>query len=227
MAEPAAQPAIKKKPGVVPSLTREAILIKALELADEQGIQNVSMRKLAAALGKAPMALYTYFDSVQEIHAGVVALAFREVDADPIPGERWDDTLRRTTRSIRQMYLDHINAELYRVELGGYSAALEEHTARIYALHSNQGIPADLLRRLWCLIDAFLGGFMPAELQEIRDHPEHPDPAGRPWIETAETAYSEETFESGIEIIIAGVRHLAAPDPCDWHTPGAEEVQPA
>ena len=61
-----------KKPGVAPSLTREEILAKALELADEHGIQNVSMRKLAAALGKAPMALYTYFGSIQEIHAGAV-----------------------------------------------------------------------------------------------------------------------------------------------------------
>lgn len=213
-----------KKPGVAPSLTREEILAKALELADECGIQNVSMRKLASALGKAPMALYTYFDSVQEIHAGVVALAFREVDADPIPGERWDDTLRRTTASIRRMYLNHRHADLYKVEATGYSEALEEHTARIYALHAEQGIPADLLRRLWCLIDAFLGGFIPAELQELRNRPEHPDPDGRAWMETAENAYNAESFSSGLEIIIAGVRQLSAPDPCDWHTPGEGPV---
>ena len=220
MAESASQSASKKKPGVAPSLSREEILAKALELVDEGGIESVSMRRLAAALGKAPMALYTYFDSVQEIRTGVVALAFREVDADPIPGERWDDPLRRTTRSIRQMYLNHMHADLYKVETGGYSAALEEHTARIYALHSNQGIPADLLRRLWCLIDAYLGGFMPAELQELREKPEHPDPQGRVWVETAESAYTEEMFNSGLEIIIAGIKHMAGGDEaCDWHTP--------
>lgn len=210
-----------KRPGVAPSLTREEILAKALELADETGIENVSMRKLASALGKAPMALYTYFDSIQEIHAGVVALAFREVDADPIPGERWDDTLRRTTLSIRGMYLNHMRADLYKVELGGYSAALEEHTARIYALHGDQGIPPATLRRLWCLIDAFLGGFIAAELQELRERPDHPDPDGREWVEVAENAYNEQTFKDGLEIIIAGVRQLSAPDPCDWHTPEA------
>ncbi len=210
-----------KRPGVAPSLTREEILAKALELADETGIENVSMRKLASALGKAPMALYTYFDSIQEIHAGTVALAFKEVDADPIPGERWDDTLRRTTLSIRGMYLNHMRADLYKVELGGYSAALEEHTARIYALHSDQGIPPETLRRLWCLIDAFLGGFIAAELQELRERPDHPDPGGREWVEVAENAYNEQTFKDGLEIIIAGVRQLSAPDPCDWHTPEA------
>lgn len=210
-----------KKPGVAPSMTREEILAKALELADEIGVVNVSMRKLATALGKSPMSLYTYFESVNEIHAGVVALAFREVDADPIPGERWDDTLRRTTSSIRQMYLNHPNADLFRAETGGYSEALQEHTARIYALHGAQGIPPQVLRTLWCVIDAFLGGFIASELEELHRVSELPDPAGRDWMETAENAYTAETFASGVEIIIAGTRGLAAPDPCDWHTPEA------
>lgn len=210
-----------KKPGVAPSLTREEILAKALELADEIGIANVSMRKLAAALGKSPMSLYTYFDSVAQIHVGVVALAFREVDADPIPGERWDDTVRRTTASIRRVCLDHANAELSRVDMSGYSEALQGHTSRVYALHGAQGIPPRILRTLWCVIDAFLGGFIPAELQELRYRPEHPDPNGRDWMETAENAYTEASFASGIETIIAGTRALAAPDPCDWRTPEA------
>ena len=180
------------------------------------------MRKLAAALGKAPVALYTYFGSIGgRFHAGAVALAFREVDADPIPGERWDDTLRRTTASIRQMYLNHLKAELYKVEFGGYSAALAEHTARIYALSTaTRASRPRPYGGCWRLIDAYLGGSMAAELQELRERPEHPDPA-RAAIgsRTAENAYTEETFKSGIEIIIAGVCQLSAPDPCDWHTP--------
>ena len=213
-----------KKHGVAPSLTREQILAEALRLADEEGIEAVSARKLAARLGKAPMALYTYFESVQEIHAGVVALAFREVDADPIPGERWDDTLRRTMGSIRQMYLRHRHAGLHRVQVSGYSDALREHTARIYALHTGQRIPADVLRRAWCMADAFLTGFMAEEMRELETCPDHPDPQGRDWMETAENAYTDETFASGVEIIIAGLRALAAPDPCDWRTP--EERKP-
>ena len=38
-------------------------------------------------------------------------------------------------------------------------------------------------------------------------------------METAEAAYTEESFASGVEIIIAGIRAIAAPDPCDWATP--------
>lgn len=209
----------RKRPGVVPSLTCEEILATGLRLADELGIERVSMRRLATELGKAPMALYTYFDSIQQIHEGIVALAFREVDTAAIPGERWDDTLRRTTASIRQMYLNHSHVDLFKVEGAAYSPTLAEHTDRVYRLHTEQGIPADILRKAWRIIDAFLGGFILAELHELNRSVEHPDHDGRPWIETAEGAYSQEAFSDGIEIIIAGIRSLAAPDPCDWHTP--------
>lgn len=214
-----------RKPGVAPSLTRDEIAAAALTLADEVGLPNVSVRRLAAELGKSPMALYTYFDSAAQIHAHAVALAFRAVDADPVPGERWDDTLRRTTRSIRQVYLDHPAADLTSVDSAGYAEAFREHTERIYALHSAQGIPPQVLRTLWCVVDAFLGGFIPAELAELRIQAARPDPQGRAWMETAENAYNEQTFASGIETIIAGTRALAAPDPCDWRTPTEDPLQ--
>ena len=208
-----------KWPGTAPGFTRDEILACALGLADECGIEAVSARKLAAALGCAPMTLYTYFSGIGEIRAGVVALAFREVDADPVPGERWDDTLRRTMGSIRAMYLRHRYADLYKVETSGYAGALAEHTARIYGLHEAQGIPAPVLKRAWCVIDAFLGGFIPAELAELNARPTHPDPEGRAWMQTAEGAYTEESFTSGVEIIVAGICSIAAPDPCEWRTP--------
>lgn len=208
-----------RKPGVAPSFTRDQIAAAALALADETGIENVSVRKLAARLGCAPMALYTYYGSVQEIREAVVALAFCEVDTSAVPGERWDDTLRRTTRSIRAMYLRHASANLHLAEAPGYSDSLAEHTSKVYRLHAEQGIPPETLRKAWCIIDAFLGGFIVAELRELRERPVHPDPQGRDWMETAEAAYSEETFRDGVEIIIAGIRGLAAPDPCEWATP--------
>lgn len=216
-----------KKPGVAPSLTRDQIAGEALALADEVGLENVSIRRLAARLGCAPMALYTYFDSVQRIREAVVALAFREVDTAPVPGERWDDTLRRTTSSIREMYLRHADANLQFAEEPGYSDGLAEHTSKVYRLHGEQGIPPAILRKAWRIIDAFLGGFIAAELCELRERPVHPDPQGRDWMETAETAYSEETFHDGIEIIIAGIRGLAAPDPCLWTTPAQGEGREA
>ena len=205
-------------------LTREAIFAKALEIADEEGIENASARKIATRLGKTPMALYRHCDSVEDIQQGALALAFSEVDTAPIPGERWDDTVRRTTASIRAMYFRHKNAHLYKVESTALSSGLIEHTSRVQALHRAQGIPADVLERFWRIIDAFLGGFVANEASEldVMRIEESFEPSTLPeWAKTVEGAYSDQAFHDGIEIIIAGIRSMSAPDPCDWHTPKA------
>ena len=202
------------------ALSRDVISAKALELADAEGLENVSVRKLASALGRTPMALYRHFGSMDEIKAGVVALAFKEVDVAAVPGERWDDTLRRTTSSIRQMHLRHRRAHLTYAEGDALDPGLCEHTERVQKLHHDQGIPDDVLSRAWRIVDAFLTGFIANEIYEIERSDHHLSDGDRPaWFETAEGAYSEQSFRDGIEIIIAGIRGIAAPDPCEWRTP--------
>ena len=212
-------------PGNAPQtqrLTREIIARTTLDMADTMGITNVSVRKLASELGVTAMALYRYYDSMDDIQAAAVALAFTEVDTNSIPGERWDDTMRRTMSSIRDMYLNHAAADLLAIEGAGDSPAMQAHTERIYSLHEAQNIPADILRKTWRIVDAYLGGFLKGELIEIKNEHRHPqDSPDAEWRQTAAGAYSEETFHDGIDIIIAGIRTMAAPDPCEWHTPEA------
>ena len=201
-------------------LSKNRIAHTALTLSDQMGIENISMRKLASELDVTAMALYRYYASIEEIRAAAVALAYKEVDTHPIPGERWDDTLRRTTASIREMHLNHASAHLHLIETTGDSPALQAHTQAIYELHENQGIPPKTLQKAWRLVDAFLGGFLQGEIYDVINEHEKPEAAtGDSWRETAAGAYSEETFHDGIDIIIAGIKALAAPDPCDWHTP--------
>lgn len=200
-------------------LSRDVIIAKALEMADADGIENLSMRKLAKAFDKTAMALYRYFDSMAEIQQGVLALAFTEVDTSPIPGERWDDTIRRTTESIRQMDLRHARAHLYLASGAALEPGLREHTEHIQRLHSEQGIPEEILMRGWRIIDAFLTGFIANEIAEMEHASATIDSDAPTWAETVAGAYSEQAFRDGIEIIIAGIRGLAAPDPCEWYTP--------
>lgn len=202
-------------------LTREAIFAKALEIADQDGIENASVRKIAASLNKTPMALYRHCDSIEDIQQGALALAFSEVDTSAVSGERWDDTVRRTTASIRSMRVHHAKANLFKVEASAFSPGLREHTRRIQKLHRDQGIPPEVLERFWRIVDAFLTGFAVNETSEINSlgrKEAHSDDLPE-WAETIEGAYSDRAFHDGIEIIIAGVRGLASPDPCDWRTP--------
>lgn len=200
-------------------LSKEIILAKALEIADEEGIEHVSVRRLAGELGKTAMSLYRHFESIDDIRQGVVALAFTEVDTTPIPGERWDDTLRRTTDSIRQMNLRHRRAHFHLIEGAAWSPSLRDHTDRVQKLHRNQNIPEEILARAWRIIDAFLTGFSINEMAELENTTPDSVPDDLEWIPTVEQAYTDQAFKDGIEIIIAGIRELASPDPCEWYTP--------
>ncbi len=203
-------------------LTREIVYAKTLEIADEEGIENASVRKIAAALGKTPMALYRHCDSIDDIQQGTLALAFSEVDTAPIPGELWDDTVRRTTSSIRTMYFRHSKANLFKVEASALSPGLRAHTERVQRLHREQGIPSEILERFWRIIDAFLTGFVANEAEALNalENEGGTIPEDLPeWAKTVEGAYSDQAFRDGVEIIIAGIRGLASPDPCNWRTP--------
>lgn len=200
-------------------LSQSAILAKGLEIADREGIDKLSIRKIAKELGKTPMALYRHFDSMADIQQGILAFAFQEVDTAPIPGERWDDTIRRTTASIRNMHLNHSKARLYLVEAEAWAPGLRDHTEHVQQLHQNQGIPDHIFARAWRIIDAFLSGFIISECTSAEHHATLPAGEIPSWASITDAAYSDEAFHDGIEIIIAGIRNLAAPDPCEWRTP--------
>lgn len=210
------------EPAKSKNLNKETIRRKALEMADRDGIENLSARKLAKELGKTPMALYRHYDSIDDIRQAAIALAHEEIDADPIPGERWDDTIRRTTLSLRDMYGRHSKAHFHLAHVSAWSPALLKHTERIQSLYRNQGIPPEILSRAWRVIDAFLHGFESNTSNADDEIPDMHSPRKLGWIDTARDAYTDQAFRDGIEIIIAGIRSLAAPDPCDWHTPESE-----
>ena len=72
-------PATKRSQRRVP-LTRERVLGGALKLADQGGIESLSMRKLGHELGVEAMAVYYHFANKDEVLDGIVDLVFSEID---------------------------------------------------------------------------------------------------------------------------------------------------
>ncbi|NTU88368.1 MAG: TetR family transcriptional regulator [Actinobacteria bacterium] len=200
-------------------LSREAIIDTAFSLIDEQGVQSFSMRNLGARLGVSGMALYSYFGSREEIIDAACTKFMRYVDTSPIPGEFWDDTLRRTTASIRDVYLEYPNVASAINSSFAWSPSMREHTQRIITLHASQNMPEHILERTWALIDAFLTGFLINEIGMVAAQELPGDDSAEQWLKTARKAYTTDSFSSGIEILIAGIRGISAPDPCEWQTP--------
>ena len=87
-------------------LSREAVLTTALAVADTEGLDAVSFRRVAAGLGVTPMALYRYVSSKEELLAGMMDLVFSQFEI-PEPQTDWREELREFGRSFRRLLLSH------------------------------------------------------------------------------------------------------------------------
>lgn len=87
-------------------LTRDLILDAALRLADEEGIQAVSMRRLGQALSVEAMSLYKHVSGKEDILDGISDLVMLEVE---VPGRDlpWRMALRQSAISTHQALLRH------------------------------------------------------------------------------------------------------------------------
>lgn len=91
-------------------LSRERIVQAAFDLADREGLEAFSMRKLGRALGVEAMSLYHFFPTKQHLVDALVEAAVESVEVPPAglpPVER----LRRLCRAYRAMA--HRHAKLF------------------------------------------------------------------------------------------------------------------
>ena len=62
---------------------------RALELADADGLDALTIRKLAQQLGVTPMALYWHFRSKEDLLEGVAEQVWGEIDVNVDPSAPW------------------------------------------------------------------------------------------------------------------------------------------
>jgi len=87
-------------------LSRERVLHAAVSLADEAGIESLSMRKLSQELGVVPMALYKHVSNKDELLDGMVDVVVGEIQP-PTSGTDWKSAVRQRILSARQALLRH------------------------------------------------------------------------------------------------------------------------
>ena len=97
---------IKERAHVREPLNRERILRSAVALADEGGVDSLSMRRIAQELGVVPMALYKHVANKEELLDGLVDAVIAEIDP-PILGADWKTTMRERILSARRALLRH------------------------------------------------------------------------------------------------------------------------
>ena len=93
-----------------PRLSKAAVVERGLALADAEGLEAVTIRRLAAELGVTPMALYWHFRNKDELLTGLAEAVWAELDLRVDPRGEWPDQLRRLLTSLVQVLRRHPSA---------------------------------------------------------------------------------------------------------------------
>jgi AcrR family transcriptional regulator len=116
-------------------MSRELVLSAALRLADEEGIEALTMRRLAQELGVEAMTLYYYVANKDEILSGIVDLVHGEIEL-PAPGDAWRPAIRRTAISAHEAIVRHGWASAQWLSIGLTPARLRYMEAILGCLRS-------------------------------------------------------------------------------------------
>jgi TetR/AcrR family transcriptional regulator, tetracycline repressor protein len=91
-------------------LSKHTVTDRALKLADADGLDALTIRKLAQDLGVTPMALYWHFRSKEDLLEGVSERIWSEIDINADPEAPWPDQLRGLLESLVGVLRAHPSA---------------------------------------------------------------------------------------------------------------------
>lgn len=87
-------------------LSKRRVALEAVRLADREGVDGLSMRRLATALDAGAMSLYHYVASKEELLDAMVDIVFEEIE---LPSEKddWQSAMRQQALSAREALARH------------------------------------------------------------------------------------------------------------------------
>jgi len=162
-----AKRARKKGPGRAPAarapLTRERALDAAVALADREGLEALTMRRLAEVLGVEAMSLYHHVPNKDAILDGMVDRVFLEIEA-PRADLDWRAALRRRMCAVRDVLVRHRWAlRILETRAHPGEATLAHHDAVLGRLRA-AGFPVRLAAHAYAVLDSYVLGFVHTEL---------------------------------------------------------------
>jgi AcrR family transcriptional regulator len=181
-----------------PRFSREQIAAAALAIADGEGFEAVSMRRIAAMLGAGTMSLYRYIATKADLIALLDDALFAEALVPGALPADWREALSLVARQTRRTYLHHPWA----VQILQGKAAAQAALAGPNGLrHSEQslaalaGAPLDARGKLQLLgiVDDYVIGHVLRAAELMQRNAAAPDSAAAP----ATTEFLRDQLESG------------------------------
>lgn len=140
-------------------LSKQRVVVEAVQLADRQGVDGLSMRRLAGALGAGAMSLYHYVASKDELLDAMIDIVFEEIEL-PLEKTDWQSAMRRRAISARQVLARHPWAiGLMESRTSPGPANLRHHEA-VTACLRKAGFPVLMATHANWLLDSYVYGWV-------------------------------------------------------------------
>lgn len=208
------------------TLTRERVLEGAVALADQIGIEALTIRRLAEALGTKPMTIYYHVPSKDEIVDGMVEIVFSQIEKPPVD-DAWRSAVRKRCVSAHEVIRRHPwAAPLMESRTSPGPENLGHHEAVLACLRRG-GLSWQMTAHAYAVLDAFIYGFafqeatlpsqMEGEFVEVaRDISSAFDAAAYPHLVGLTTEHVlqpgydfGDSFEFGLDLILDGIERAA------------------
>jgi AcrR family transcriptional regulator len=157
-------------------LSRERILRAALHLADEGGLEALSMRKLAQALGVKAMSLYNHVTNKDDMIDGIVDIVVAEIEV-PSLAENWKTAMRRRAIAAYGVLLCHPWATMAIVSRINVGPAMLRYVDATLGCLREAGFSYEMTDHAWNAIDNHIYGFTLQELNFPIEASEYADTA--------------------------------------------------
>jgi AcrR family transcriptional regulator len=185
-------------------LSKDRVLRTAVSLADAQGVEAVTMRRLAEELGVEAMSLYHHVPNKESLLNGVVDLVFAEIDealaAQPEAASAdWKTATRHTILTSRSVLVRHKWAPALIESRPSAGMPMTRYMDGIIRLLHAGGLSYDLVHHGMHALGSRAMGFV----QEI----------GEPEGSNVPSAEQLEQMESAVPNIVAMLREVAHDDP--------------
>jgi AcrR family transcriptional regulator len=142
-----------------PPLSRERVLATAVGMADHDGLDGLTMRKVGEALGVEAMSLYNHVANKGDLLDGMVDVVFGEIDLPTDPAVGWKEAMRTRCRSARQVLRRHPWAvALMDSRRSPGPANLGHHDAMLGVL-IEAGLSLPLAGHAFATLDSYTYGF--------------------------------------------------------------------
>jgi AcrR family transcriptional regulator len=101
-------PTSRRERPAKPALTREGIIAAAVDIMRVEGLQRVTMRRLAQELDTGPASLYVYVSNAAELHAAILEDLLSAVDLSPVTAAGgWRERLAAVLGSYTKVLFEH------------------------------------------------------------------------------------------------------------------------